>query len=1158
MRTALFRVVVVAVMATISALALAQAQTPAASQTAADPFENMRFRNLGPAVGGGRVAAVAGVPGQPGTIYVGAGGGGVWKSLDGGVSWKAIFEKEPTSSIGAIAVAPSNPGIVWVGTGETNPRNDVIRGKGVYFSPDGGLNWKHMGLENTESITQIVIHPTNPDIVYVGALGHIWGPNKDRGVYRTTDGGKTWQQVLYVDDKTGVSDLVMDPSNPLVLFAGMWHMERYPWMLIDGGESTGVYRSTDGGSTWKKLTEGLPGGVLGRIGLAIAPSNPNHVYALIQSRQGSLWDSSDLGEHWRMVSNNKNLIYRGFYFTTLYVSPESENHLYFLSYGIMESNDGGRTVQTMGRSVHPDHHSLWIDPKDPKRLIEGNDGGVYTSFDAGKNWNFLDNIPIEQFYMVAADDEKPYLLCGGLQDNNGWCGPSNTLGRGISGSDWYTVVGGDGEYVVPAGNQSKIVYASSQNGSIQRVDLKTGVSDQVRPYMRGVTDAKPADLKYRFNWTSPIAVSPKDAKTVYIGGNVLFKSTDGGANWTAISKDLTRNDKTKQESSGGPVDLDMSGAETFDTLLSMAIFPGDEKVIWVGTDDGLVQLTKDGGQNWTNVTPKGAPEWCRIQQIEVSPFSADTAFVAIDCHEVDNNKPYVYKTHDGGKTWTSIAANLPQNDSARVVRENPNKKGMLVLGNDTGLFYSMDEGTTWSALKSNFPTVPIYDVKFVKDSHDLLVASHGRGLFVLDDITPLEEFSTQVAAKNFHLFPALAATRWRASGRGMGFQSGEFTAPNPPQGAILTYYLSKDLGPGGAGGRMGTRGQGGQRGGGPGQQTGGATTEPGATTPFSESPQGTQPQATPGPGGPGLPGGQQQGPVKIVITDSTGQTIRTFYGAGRKGINRVAWNLRYDDAPRFGAPGGGGPGGGGGRGGQGGQQAEENPQIAEMLAMMGFGGGGPYALPGTYKVAVTAAGETQTGTLVFEPDPRFPFDPEIAKAQLRTALEVRGWVIAMNETLNRVENLKTQVATMQRVLAPMPSETGEASGVQNAAYAPVLQQARALQRKLNTFQEKLVNLESANDQAGRLHYLGRFQDRLNSTYRAVTQPYNAAPNAMVQEELAEVRKLLDGYLAEFNDMLKTDVANFNKLASEKGANTLFAGAPVEIKASGARAGGGKD
>jgi photosystem II stability/assembly factor-like uncharacterized protein len=1091
--------------------ATAAATTAAPESKPVDILESMKFRNLGPAVGGGRVAAVTGVPGQPNVYYIGAGGGGVWKTVDGGFTWKPIFEKEATASIGAIALAPSNPNLVWVGTGEANPRNDVITGKGIYFSPDGGQSWKQMGLENAGQITSIIVHPANPDVVYAGVLGHVWGPNQERGVFKTTDGGKTWQKVLYVDDKTGVSDLAMDPSNPMVLFAGMWQMQRYPWMLDSGGDNSAIYRSTDGGATWKKLTEGLPKGPIGRIGLAIAPTNPDHVYALVNAKtRGGLYDSNDLGEHWKLVSSDSRLIYRGFYFTTLYVSPDSENHIYFLSFSILESFDGGKTAQVIGRGVHPDHHSLWIDPQNPQRLIEGNDGGVFISADAGKTWRFLDNIPIEQFYMVAFDDARPYLLCGGLQDNNGWCGPSATLGgRGISGAEWWTATGGDGEYIVPAGNKSGIVYAESQNGSIQRLNSKDGVSDQIRPYLHGVTDMAPKDLKYRFNWTSPIAVSPTDPKTVFIGGNVLFKSTDSGTTWQPISPDLTRNDKAKQLPSGGPVELDMSGAETFDTILSLDISSTDQNVIWVGTDDGLVQVTRDGGKTWANVTPKGVPEWGRLQQIEVSPFSPDTAYVALDYHEVDNNKPYVFKTHDGGKTWTAINNGLPPNDPARVVRENPNKKGMLVLGTDTGLFYSYDEGEHWTPIKTNFPTAPVYDIQFHKQNHDLLVATHGRGLFVLDDITPLEETTPQVLAQDFHLYPSQPGVRWRPSNR-RGSGLGDFVAPNPPQGVTITYYLAEEVagGPGGRGNGpggaafAGGRGMGGQAG---------------------------------GPGGFGGPGGMQRGPVKIVITDANGQPVNTIYGPGKKGLNRVQWNMRYADARRLTL-----------------NQRPEDPEMAEMRAAFGFGGG-PAAVPGTYRVAVTAKGKTENIEVQVQPDPRFPFDTQVAQTQLKTALEVRGWVSALNEALNRVGSLRSQITTVQRLLAP-----DEEGGEQMAAYRPVLEQARALQRKLTGFEEKIYNPELANDAAGRLHALARFHDNLQGVYRAVMQPYNQAPSALVQDEMTEVRKNLDACLAEFNELLKTDITNFNKLALEKGANTLFAGNPVELKSGATTSGAGQE
>jgi photosystem II stability/assembly factor-like uncharacterized protein len=806
-----------------------------------DPLEGLKFRNLGPAAGGGRVTAVVGVPGQSNVYYIGAAAGGVFRTNDGGLSWKPIFEKEAVASIGAIALAPSNPNIIWVGTGEANIRNDISVGRGVYMSTDGGNSWRFMGLKDAGQISSVVVDPDNPNTVFVGVLGHAWGPNQERGVFRTTDGGKTWAKLLYINDTTGASALIMDPGNPMILYAGMWQMQRYPWMMVSGGMSGGIFRSIDGGNTWKKLTEGLPEGATGRIGLAAAPSNPRHIYALVEAKKGILWDSTDLGDHWREVSNNHALNARPFYFSQLVVSPKDESKVYFLSYDILLSDDGGKTARVTGRGVHPDNHSMWIDPQNPDRLILGNDGGVYISADAGRSWRFLDNLPIEQFYQVAADDETPYNLCGGLQDNNGWCGPSNSLSStGITNDNWFTVVGGDGEYVVPAPGASNIIYADSQNGSIRRLDKRNGLARSLRPYLQGVGAMKPAELKYRFNWTSPIAVSSTNADEIYLGGNVLFKSTDGGAHWTPISPDLTRNDKSKQESSGGPVELDLSGAETFDTILSFNISPVNPKVIWVGTDDGLVQVTRDGGQSWTNVTAniQGLPQWGRLQQIEASPFSADTAYIAVDFHEVDNDRPYVFKTTDFGQSWTPIAAGLPQDQPAKVIREDPNRRGFLVVGTETGLFYSANDGATWTPLKSNFPTVPIYDIKFIKKSRDMVVATHGRGLFVLDNITPLEEMSTPATASGFRLFSTLGANHWLMWNK-RGFSMGGFSAPNPPRGATIDYYLPSEI---------------------------------------KATPEQTKKKET---------------PVKIVVTDEQGALVRTIYGPSKMGFNRAAWDLRY-------------------------------------------------------------------------------------------------------------------------------------------------------------------------------------------------------------------------------------------------------------------------
>jgi photosystem II stability/assembly factor-like uncharacterized protein len=1055
-----------------------------------DPLENLRFRNLGPAVGGGRVTSVVGIPGKSNVYYAGAAGGGVFVTQDGGLSWKAIFEKESTSSIGAIALAPSNPNLIWVGTGEKNIRNDVITGKGVYFSSDAGSTWKFMGLRDAGQIADIVIDPHDPNIVFVGVQGHAWGPNAERGVFRTTDGGKNWQKVLFVDEETGVSSLIMDPGNPMVLFAGLWRMKRYPWALDSGGTSGGVFRSVDGGSTWKKLTDGLPEIATGRIGLDAARSNPKHIYALVENKKGVLYDSNDLGDHWKMVSNNHQLSARPFYFSELRVAPNEENKLYFLSFNIMLSEDGGKTARPTSRGVHVDHHAMWIDPQDPNRIINGNDGGVYISSDAGKTWRYLDNLPIEQFYSVADDDNTPYNLCGGLQDNNGWCGPSNSLSRGgITGFDWYTVVGGDGEYIIPArGKDVHIVYADSQNGFIQQVSTENGMSHFVRPYLFGVQSMKPEDLKYRFNWTSPIAVSATDPNELYLGGNVVFHSTDAGAHWTPISPDLTRNDKTKQQPSGGPIWLDMSGAETVGAILSMSISPIDPKTIWIGTDDGVVQVTRDGGANWTNVTAAipGLPPWGRLQQIEASPHDVNGAYIAVDFHEMDNNKPYVFKTHDGGKNWIPIGQGLSQEDPARVIREDPSHKGFLVLGTDTSLYTSADDGGHWTQLKSNFPTVPVYDIKFIKKTHDLVVATHGRGLFVMDDITPLTESAggADLAKSEFRTFPIAPAVNWHMWNK-HGFASGGFSAPNPMSGAVITYYLPNEI---------------------------------------KANPERRR------------AGGET--PVKITIADSSGQVIRTMYGPSKFGINRASWNLRYDGPKRltFLPP------------------REGDPEEEFFFDP----NTGPTALPGTYKVSVTVNGKTETQSVEVQNDPRFKFDEAGMKAQLKLGLEMRDEVTAMNEALNRMASLHKQISSLQEILGQ-----DETDGATNVAYKPVLDEAKALDKKITEMQSSLYNTELQPGGQDDIHYLQRFHDRLQGAMRGAMGGFGEAPRDIVVEEAAECRKLLEGYLQSFNTLLSTDVAAFNKKATEHGSATLFAGGPVQIKsgagvASGAGTGNEQD
>ena len=1041
-------------------------EKPKEEEEPAGPQRGFEFRNLGPAAGGGRVTAVASIPGNPNVIYIGSCSGGVFKTVDGGVIWKAIFEKYPPS-IGAIAIAPSNPNLVWVGTGEANPRNNVIDGHGVYLSTDAGASWRLMGLPDAGQISRILIDPGDPNTVFVGVLGSVWKPNAERGIFRTTDGGQTWKKVLYVDDQTGASDLVMQPGNSRVLLAGMWQFRRFPWEFVGGGAGSGVWKSTDGGTSWKRLEKDMPEGPLGRISLAIAPSDGNHVYALMNAKKGMLFESKDLGEKWEKVSDTRLIDVRPWYFSVIAVSPSDENKLYFGSFNLVTSIDGGKTFQTNNRHIHPDYHAIWIDPKDPDRIIQGNDGGALMSTDGGKSWRAFENLPLGQFYQVAIGVDSPYTICGGLQDNNAWCGASNSLARGgISDADWFVVTGGDGEWVVPAPSDPNIIYADSQNGSIWRFDRKTKLSRNIRPYLSGVGEMKPADLKYRFNWTSPIAVSPTDANEVYVGGDVVFRSTDGGLHWTAISPDLTRNDKEKQKASGGPVNLDLSGAETYDTLLSITISTVDPRVIWTGSDDGLVHVTRDGGATWKTVSPRGAPEWARIYQIDASPFDAGTAQLVFDAHMLGDRRPYVYRTTDFGATWSAIAKGLPEDGAAYVVREDPNKRGFLVVGTDNGLYESTDAGASWGKLPVEFPTVPVWDLKFDKATHDLVVASHGRGMYVLDDITPLEEIDPKIESEDLHLFTIQPALLWQIWNRG-GFGVAQWKAPNPPPGASIDYFVKSEI-----------------------KQT-------------DEQKK------------------KKREPVKITITDSKGNLVATEYGPARQGINRYVWQLRYEGPTKI-------------------AFGREVPPSDFFDPNRG-----PDVAPGTYRITVSAAGQTRTRDVSVGPDPRWPVDADVLGVRVKSALEARNTTSAINEMLNRLDGWQTQLTALPGLVA---GGDEDAEPAKTKKYAAALDAARELDKKVKALKDKVYNPDIQRDTPSDfLHFYSDFQARSSRLGFFAAGAYGEAPREVVREELAEVRKGAEGFLGQFNALFEADVPAYNRIAAERGVPTLFVGDPIRIE-----------
>ena len=778
----------------------AQSQpTQSTKESAKSPFESalsrLEWRSIGPANMGGRVADVEGVPGDPNVVYVATASGGLWKTTNGGTTWKPIFERQGTISIGDIALAPGNPDVIWVGTGESNVRNSVSFGDGVYKSTDGGATWNHMGLKESERISAIAINPHNTDIVYVGALGHAFGPNDERGVFMTTDGGKTWTKTLFIDNQHGVSDLEIDPSNPNILYAGMWSFDRKPWTHRSGSEKGGLYKSIDGGRTWNKLTNGLPK-IIGRIGVRAAPSNPNVVYAITEAKEGTLYRSDDRGENFRMVSKNENIVSRGFYYTTVRVNPTNENHIYAVASTLFTSVDGGKTFRSITSRSHIDFHALWQDPKNPKRMWHGQDGGIGVSYDGGETWEAVYNMALGQFYQIHADNRQPfYYIMGGLQDNGSWTGPSRTREpAGIMNDDWRMVSFGDGFFTINNPDEPEQYLSESQGGNIVFTDFRSREQQAVNPWGRGSQGGPALGQKFRFNWNSPIVFSPHEKLTIYFAGNVVFRSPDFGKTWEQISQDLTTNNPEKQKDAGGPVAIENTGAEYHSTIISIAESPVAKGQIWVGTDDGNLQLTTDGGKNWTNLTRNfsGLGANSPVSHVEPSRTGASVAYVAFDRHMLDDFRPYIFKTTDGGRTWTNISANLPPKAYVQIIREDPKNTNLLYAGTEIGLFASYNGGRQWMPLNlKNLPNVSVHDIVIHPRENDLILATHGRSIWIFDDASPIQQLSQQIVDRDLHLFSVRPGLRFASRFTRYGIGDKQFTGPNPPTGALITYYLKE-------------------------------------------------------------------------------------------------------------------------------------------------------------------------------------------------------------------------------------------------------------------------------------------------------------------------------------------------------------------------------
>ena len=827
-----------------------------------EAIDGLSWRSIGPAEMGGRTTDVAGLPGDPSRLYFATATGGLWRSTDGGTTWTPLLEDATTTSIGDIAVSPSDPEVLWVGTGENNPRNSTSVGDGIWRSTDGGETWTHAGLPETERVGRIRVHPDDPDVAWVAAMGRLWGPNAERGVFRTTDGGRRWSRVLYVDEDTGAADLALHPTNPRILYATTYDHRRRPWHFRSGGPGSGLWRSTDGGLTWTELTDpvrenGLPDGTLGRIGVAVSPADPDRVYAIIESHDpGVVWRSDDAGDTWRAVSEDERVANRPFYYSDLRADPTDANTLFALAGGLYRSVDGGVTWERIASNIHGDHHALWIDPADPDRILNGNDGGFHVSRDGGDHWEHVNTVPLGQFYHIAVDDRYPYRVCGGLQDNDVWCGPSRTLSvTGPLQNHWYELVGpGDGMWVAIHPEDPDVAYTDTQGGDVYRVDLGTGQARSIHPYPVPLGGSAAREHPLRFGWDAPLILSPHDPETVYLGGNVVFRTRDGGQTWERISPDLSDADSSKLASSGGPITPDNTVAEYHATITALAESPVEPGLLWAGTDDGNLHLTRDGGETWTGIAERLAdlPAESWFSHVEPSPHVAGTATVAVDRHRSDDMAPYLYRTTDFGRNWTDVTGNLPTPGWVHVVREDPRVPDLLYAGTETGVWASWSGGGRWTSLRAGLPPVPVRDIRVHPRENDLVLGTHGRSVWILDDIGPVQTLPGAVDGPT-HLFPPRPAIRYEPATRRFRFDLGDavFVGENPPYGALVTYWLAED-------------------------------TPPGESAEESD-----------GAGAEGEAHAAEPAPVRIHLIGASGDTVRTLEGPGSAGLHRVAWDLRH-------------------------------------------------------------------------------------------------------------------------------------------------------------------------------------------------------------------------------------------------------------------------
>ncbi|HWY70726.1 MAG TPA: hypothetical protein VNX88_18810 [Terriglobales bacterium] len=1071
---------------------------------------------------GGRVLAVSGVVGEPNTYYFGGVGGGVWKTTDGGLNWGPMSDKEKFSSVGAIAVAESDPNVIYVGTGEACIRNNILQGNGMYKSTDAGKTWHAVGLEDTRHIGRLAIHPRNPDIVFVAALGHAYGRNADRGVFRSTDGGKTWQKVLYKDDQTGAIDVVFDPSNPSVLYAALWQAYRTPYSMVSGGAGSGLYRSADGGTTWQQVKgNGFPtGGVLGRIGVAVS-AEPNRVYALVENDKGGLYRSDDGGEHWRLINDDHRFRQRAWYYTHVFADPKNPDVVYILNTGSYRSIDGGKTF-TQLTTPHGDNHGLWIDPTNPKRLINSNDGGADVSTDGGLHWTSQDNQPTAQFYHVIVDNQFPYRIYGSQQDNTSVGIASATNHFGIDRTDWNPVGGCESGYIAPYPKDANIVYAGCYDGSITEFNKELGTEREMNAWPLNPMGHGDVDLKYRFQWTAPIVISPHDPNVIYHGAQVVLKTTDRGYHWQEISPDLTRNDKRTQQSSGGPITQDNTSAEYYGTVFTIAESPLQAGAIWAGSDDGLVHITIDGGKNWANVTPKDLPDagngpifhYSRISLIESGHFNAGTAYVAVDRHESDDWGPYAFKTTDFGKSWKRVSGDLPAGATVRAIREDPKREGLLYAATEIGVYVSFDDGAHWRSLQRNLPMSSMRDLAIT--DRDLVVATHGRAFWALDDITPLREYKADQANADMTLYKPSTAYRYFGGGFGGGGGGrGGNIGQNPPSGAIIYYTLKTALNPEKPeGSKEGQQATAATEAAPTATQEAAAAKEPG--TPQANAPTGAKTEAQKQESTREVSGAKpKEEHVTVEILDAGGKVIRTFppkqpsvteaqseeagegfsrqqpaNPTGNAGLNRFVWNLRYEDSTKV-------PG----------------------AILWGGSNSGPVAVPGSYQVRLTVRGKSYTQPLEIKGDPRLQVTQADLQKQFDLLLQIRDQVSKVDDAVNQINSVKKQIDDLDKRLPK--DDHGKA----------VRDAGKKLQQKIDPIQDALIQSKAKSSQDV-LNYPIRLNNELVALAGSVSTA-DAAPTGQSYQVFDMLKQRSDEQVGRWDQVVKNDIAAFNQLVRQQ-------------------------